>query len=58
MPIGSGLRTSGQFNLRWETPAALGMQPSALRQLDTLLQAAVRMGAMPGGSSSWRIAAT
>lgn len=49
LPMGSGLRTSGQFNLRWETPAALGMQPAALRQLDTMLQAAVRMGAMPGG---------
>lgn len=46
--VGSGLRSDAGWNLRWSTPAAEGFGQLPLRQLDSLLELGLRLGAYPG----------
>jgi len=46
---GYGLRTDAGYQLKWEHPAGFGVSPATLGALDSIMLAAIRLGAMPGG---------
>jgi len=49
LKAGFGLRSDAGWNLRWTQPESLGYDSKKLKALDSILYAALKVGATPGG---------
>lgn len=48
-PVGSGVITTPTGSLNTAEPIELGMNPSSLKEIDQIMERAIRIGATPGG---------